>query len=165
MRLGKALLSVSAGVAMTSALLFSPGASARAEAEARYSKAQAYSAALRYLRVDLGYDVTEKDPEAAYLIFKYEVPGQPKQASTGTLEIVDGTDLVRIYVKLSKLPEYHERVLRDGLLRKLPRGVRRSTREKAGTSEKNRVLLKKSRWRTRATESSSASLVRGAAAS
>ena len=119
MRLGKALLSVSAGIAMTSALLFSPGASARAEAEARYSKAQAYSAALRYLRVDLGYDVTEKDPEAAYLIFKYEVPGKPQQASTGTLEIVDGTDLVRIYVKLAKLPEYHERVLRDGLLRKL----------------------------------------------
>lgn len=120
MRLGKALLSVSAGIAMTSALLFSRGAAARAEAEARYSKAQAYSAALRYLRVDLGYDVTEKDPEAAYLIFKYQMPGQsPQQASTGTLEIVDGTDLVRIYVKLAKLPEYHERVLRDGLLRKL----------------------------------------------
>jgi hypothetical protein len=119
MRLGKALLSISAGIALTSALLFSRGASARAEAEARYSKAQAYSAALRYLRVDLGYDVTEKDPEAAYLIFKYQVPGQPQQASTGTLEIVDGTDLVRIYVKLTKMPEYHERVLRDGLLRKL----------------------------------------------
>jgi hypothetical protein len=119
MRLGKALLSVSAGVALSTALLFSRGAAARAEAEARYSKAQAYSAALRYLRVDLGYDVTEKDPEAAYLIFKYQVPGQPQQASTGTLEIVDGADLVRIYVKLAKMPEYHERVLRDGLLRKL----------------------------------------------
>jgi hypothetical protein len=120
MRLGKALLSISAGVALTLALLLSRGASARAEAEARYSKAQAYSAALRYLRVDLGYDVTEKDPEAAYLIFKYQMPGQaPQQASMGTLEIVDGNDLVRIYVKLAKMPEYHERVLRDGLLRKL----------------------------------------------
>jgi hypothetical protein len=119
MRLGKALLSITVGVALA-ALLLSKGASARAEAEARYSKAQAYSAALRYLRVDLGYDVTEKDPDAAYLIFKYQLPGQsPQQASNGTLEIVDGTDLVRIYVKLAKMPEYHERVLRDGLLRKL----------------------------------------------
>ncbi len=120
MRLGKALLSIGAGVALTLSLFLSKGASARAEAEARYSKTQAYSAALRYLRVDLGYEVTEKDPDAAYLIFKYQVPGQgPQQASTGTLEIVDGTDLVRIYVKLAKMPEYHERVLRDGLLRKL----------------------------------------------
>jgi hypothetical protein len=119
MRLEKARLSVPAGVALALALFVSRGALARAEAEAPYSKAQAYSAALRYLRVDLGYEVTEKDPEAAYLIFKYEVPGQSRQATTGTLEIVDGSNLVRIYVKLAKMPEYHEQMLRDGLLRKL----------------------------------------------
>jgi len=116
MRHGKALLALTVGSAL--ALLFAGGAEARSEAEARYSKAQTFSAALRYLRVDLDYEVVEKDPEAAYLIFKYRVPGQ-KQTSTGTMEIVSGEDRVRIYVKLPKMPEYHERVLRDGLLRKL----------------------------------------------
>jgi hypothetical protein len=100
------------------ALLFTSGAEARSEAEARYSKAQTFSAALRYLRVDLDYEVVEKDADAAYLIFKYATPGQ-RQPSTGTMEIVAADDRVRIYVKLPKMPEYHERVLRDGLLRKL----------------------------------------------
>jgi hypothetical protein len=118
MRARKALLPLSflAGAALS--LLVAGGAEARSEAEARYSKAQTFSAALRYLRVDLDYEVVEKDPEAAYLIFKYAPPGQ-RQSSNGTMEIVASEDRVRIYVKLPKMPEYHERVLRDGLLRKL----------------------------------------------
>ena len=43
---------------------------ARAEADTYYTLPQAFGAALRYLRVDLGFEVTEKDPEAAYLLFK-----------------------------------------------------------------------------------------------
>ena len=118
MRPGKALLPFSFVLGSALALLVAGGAQARSEAEARYSKAQTFSAALRYLRVDLEYEVLEKDPEAAYLIFKYATPGQ-RQTSTGTMEIVASEDRVRIYVKLPKMPEYHERVLRDGLLRKL----------------------------------------------
>ncbi|HVJ17269.1 MAG TPA: hypothetical protein VM686_17690 [Polyangiaceae bacterium] len=118
MRPGKALLPFSLVFASACALLFASGAEARSEAEARYSKAQTFSAALRYLRVDLEYEVVEKDADAAYLIFKYAAPGQ-RQTSTGTMEIVSAADTVRIYVKLPKMPEYHERVLRDGLLRKL----------------------------------------------
>jgi hypothetical protein len=116
MRPGKALLSLAAGCGL--ALFAATLAQARSDAEARYTKAQTFSAALRYLRVDLDYEVVEKDPEAAYLIFKYQQPGQ-RQSTTGTMEIVAAEDLVRIYVKLPRMPEYHERVLRDGLLRKL----------------------------------------------
>jgi hypothetical protein len=118
MRPGKALLPLSLAFGFGLALLQASGAEARSEAESGYSKAQTFSAALRYLRVDLAYEVLEKDPEAAYLIFKYEQPGQ-RQTSTGTVEIVEGGEQVRILVKLPKMPEYHERVLRDGLLRKL----------------------------------------------
>ncbi len=118
MRAGKALLPFSFVLVSALMLLVAGGAEARSEAETRYSKAQTFSAALRYLRVDLEYEVLEKDPEAAYLIFKYAAPGQ-RLSSTGTMEIVGSEDRVRIYVKLPKMPEYHERVLRDGLLRKL----------------------------------------------
>jgi hypothetical protein len=118
MGLKKALSPLALVLGSALALLMASGAQARSEAEARYTKAQTFSAALRYLRVDLEYEVLEKDPEAAYLIFKYALPGQ-RQASTGTMEIVDNDDKVRIYVKLAKMPEYHERVLRDGLMKKL----------------------------------------------
>jgi hypothetical protein len=118
MRPGKALLPFCFVLGAALALLAVGSAQARSEAEARYTKAQTFSAALRYLRVDLAYEVLEKDADAAYLIFKYAAPGQ-RQTSTGTMEIVASGDRVRIYVKLPKLPEYHERVLRDGLLRKL----------------------------------------------
>src|SRR5690606_25910140 len=44
---------------------------ARVATDSLYTKAQNYSAALRFLRVDKGYDVVERDAEAAYLIFRY----------------------------------------------------------------------------------------------
>lgn len=100
-------------------LLFGLPAGARVEAESGYTKAQTYSGALRYLRVDLGYEVLEKDPDAAYLVFKYLPPGQAKSGSTGTLEVVDRGDGVRVFVRLPTMPEYHEVVLRDGLMKKL----------------------------------------------
>lgn len=101
-------------------LLLAAPALARVDASSAYSKAQTYSGALRYVRVDLGYEVVEKDPEAAYLIFRYTPPGQTKaSAVTGTLEVVEASGGVRLFVSLPRMPEYHERVLRDGLLKKL----------------------------------------------
>lgn len=95
-------------------------AGARVDGSSSYSKAQTYSGALRYVRVDLGYEVVEKDPDAAYLIFKYTMPGQTKaSAVTGTLEVVEASGGVKVIVSLPRLPEYHERVFRDGLLKKL----------------------------------------------
>ncbi len=102
-----------------STLLVVGSARARVEADSSYSKLQTYSGALRYLRVDLGYEVVEKDPDAAYLIFKYSPDGQPKNVSTGTVEIVATDTRVKLYVQIPRMPEYHERVLRDGLLKKL----------------------------------------------
>jgi hypothetical protein len=107
------------GALVVAMVLFGLPAGARVEAESGYTKAQTYSGALRYLRVDLGYEVLEKDPEAAYLVFRYLPPGQPKSSSTGTLEVVDRGDGVRLFVRLPSMPEYHEAVLRDGLLKKL----------------------------------------------
>jgi hypothetical protein len=107
------------GILLAALLLFSKFAGARVGGECGYSKAQTYSGALRYLRVDLGYEVTERDPDAAYLIFRYQLPGQSKATATGTVEIVDADGHVKLFVQIPTMPEYHERVLRDGLVRKL----------------------------------------------
>lgn len=101
------------------AVLSAAGAGARVEADSEYTKAQTYSGALRYLRVDLGYEVVEKDPDSAYLVFRYEVPGPTKGESLGTVEVVETAAQVRLFVRIPRMPEYHERVLRDGLLKKL----------------------------------------------
>jgi len=108
-----------AGVLLSAALLFAHSATARVGGESEYSKAQTYSGALRYLRVDLGYEVVERDPDAAYLIFRYQPPGQNKGNATGTVEIVDTDGHVKLFVQIPTMPEYHEKVLRDGLVRKL----------------------------------------------
>lgn len=98
----------------------SPSLSARVDGSSSYSKAQTYSGALRYVRVDLGYEIVEKDPEAAYLIFKYSPAQGAKDSSvTGTLEVIEAGGAVRLFVSLPRLPEYQERVFRDGLLKKL----------------------------------------------
>lgn len=95
-------------------------AAARVDGSSAYSKVQTYSGALRYVRVDLGYEVVEKDSDAAYLIFKYMPPGGSKTSSvTGTLEVVEAGGGVRVFVSLPRMPEYHERVFRDGLMKKL----------------------------------------------
>jgi hypothetical protein len=115
----RARLPVLVGMLAIGTLLLGVPAGARVEAESGYSKAQTYSGALRYLRVDLGYEVLEKDPDAAYLVFRYVPPGQAKGATTGTLEVVDRGENVRVFVRLPSMPEYHEVVLRDGLMKKL----------------------------------------------
>jgi len=119
MRSAKPYSQVSAGVLLAALLFFAQQATARVGGGCEYSKAQTYSGALRYLRVDLGYEVTERDPDAAYLIFRYQLPGQNKATATGTVEIVDADGHVKLFVQIPSMPEYHERVLRDGLLRKL----------------------------------------------
>lgn len=99
-------------------LLGSGGAEARTEGRSDYTKAQTYSGALRYLRVDLGYEITERDPDAAYLLFKY-VPAGRKAPSNGSIEIVESKGAVKVLVQLPQMPAYHEQALRDGLMKKL----------------------------------------------
>lgn len=99
-------------------LLTAPPAAARLESTSAYTKAQTYNCVLRYLRVDRGYEVVEKDADAAYVLFQYPVPGQ-KAAASGAMEIIETPNGVKIVVQLPRLPGYHETLLRDGLLRKL----------------------------------------------
>jgi hypothetical protein len=94
-------------------------ASARSEVEVRYSREQVFSAALRYLRVDLSYEVTEKDPDAAYLLFTFTDPELQKKAAHGSIEVVQRAHTVRLLVSLPDLPSYREDVLKRGLLDKL----------------------------------------------
>ena len=108
-------------------LLLPLAASAKAQAELSYRLEEIYSTALRYVRVERNCSITDKDPEAAFVMF--ECPssegGADKKVSRGALELFHngprGRDAVRLQVSLSDEPhgaelrwvELFERKLRD----------------------------------------------------
>jgi hypothetical protein len=105
--------------AVVAGLLLSQPAGARAEVDIGYTRDQTFSAALRYLRVDLAYEVTEKDADAAYLLFSFSDPELQKKTGHGSIEVVQRERTVRLLVSLPELPSYREDVLKRGLLEKL----------------------------------------------
>lgn len=99
-------------------LLTSLSSSAKVEHELKYTKSQTYQAALRHLRVDARYTITEKDSDSGYLLFEYPLK-EGQKTTSGSIEIVERKDSVALIVNLPQLPQYHERMLAQGLLKKL----------------------------------------------
>lgn len=114
--LGKGAWLVNLSVA---AMLWSGSARAKAEGDSPYSLTQTFGAALRMLRVDLSLEVTEKDAEASYLLFRYRLVEDPKRVVDGAIELIALPGRVKIVIKIPQLPESHERLLRDRLTKKL----------------------------------------------
>lgn len=83
-----------------------------------YTYEQTFGTALRLVRVDMGFKVTEKDADAGYVLFEYTSPEAGK-ASTGSIELVRNKDGVHVTVQLPSMPSYHEQVLLDHLVKKL----------------------------------------------
>lgn len=110
---------------------------AKVSGDVEFSLAQVYSGALRYLRIERGYQITEKDAETAYVLFRYQDAGK-KQTSFGAIEMVQRQRGVRLIVRLPELPSYHEQVLRDGLVRKLQEEYGCSGCAKPDKKRKNR---------------------------
>lgn len=114
------VLAISAAAGgLLAAVLAVRAARARVEAESEYTKAQTYNGALRYVRVDLGYELVEKDPDAGYILFRYEPPGRKNNPTNGSIEVLETKDRVKLVIQLPQMPSYHETTLRDGLLKKL----------------------------------------------
>lgn len=109
-------------VAMTGAI-FGFGLAGEADAKASfdsfYTLEQTYNAALRLVRVDMGLKVTERDPDAAYLLFDYKSPETGSRVVPGAIELVKSGRAVKVVVQLSQMPRYHEQVMADSLAKKL----------------------------------------------
>lgn len=94
---------------------------AKASYESPYGYERTWNAALRLVRVDLGFKITEKDEGSGYLLFEYQSPEQGKP-TPGSFELVRGRDpdaLVTVVAQLPQMPQYHEQVLIDQLARKM----------------------------------------------
>jgi hypothetical protein len=116
-----ALLALALGVpvALAATAITAAEASASVAYESPYTFEQTFGTALRLVRVDLGFKVIEKDLEHGYLLFEYTSPEGGKKATQGSLEIVAGRSSVHVVVQLPAMPQYHEQVILDALVKKL----------------------------------------------
>ena len=95
---------------------------ARTEKTLAYPRDQAWPAAVRFVRVDLGLKIVEKDADAGYVLFElYEA--KEKKAYRGSLEVVDvvqdGRHLVRFVLQIEDRPSWVEIEMMTKLERKL----------------------------------------------
>ncbi|WP_437318644.1 hypothetical protein [Sorangium sp. So ce385] len=84
-----------------------------------YTFEQTFGTALRLVRVDLGFKLIEKDVASGYLLFEYRSPESGGRATQGAIEVVNGGAGVHVAVQLPAMPQYHEQVLLDALVKKL----------------------------------------------
>jgi len=100
-------------------LVYSGEVRASAGYSSPYAFDQTYSTALRMLRVDLGYKVTEKDAENGYILFEYTSPESGNRVCAGAIELVKNKQSVQVTVQIPAMPQYHEQMIADALSRKL----------------------------------------------
>jgi len=119
-----ALVGVLTGLLVAAAILATAfRADAKSSFESPYGFDRTWNAALRLVRVDNGWNVTEKDEAGGYLLFDYKSPESPKP-TPGSLELVRGRELdapVSVLVQLPQMPRYHEQVLINALSSKMRR--------------------------------------------
>jgi hypothetical protein len=109
---------VAAGIALSAT-----GASARSTYESPYGFGRTWNAAIRMVRVDNGWKITEKDEASGYLLFEYHSPESPK-GTPGSIELVKGRESdapISVLAQLPQMPQYHEQVLLDSLAAKMRR--------------------------------------------
>lgn len=106
------------GLALIFVLSIASNADARAQTDLPYAVNEAFSTALRFVRVDRGCKIVDKDPDAAFVAFECDDDGKVKR---GTLELFKVGSGVRTQVTLGddthgmelRWLELFERKLRD----------------------------------------------------
>ena len=92
-------------LALGLALFASATAHARASSDLPYATSEAYSTAVRFVRVDRGCRITDKDADAAFVTFECKDDDKTKR---GSLELWRSSGGVRVQVTLGDDPHYME---------------------------------------------------------
>jgi hypothetical protein len=113
-RVTRALVLLAAALAPATAL-------ARSTSVVPYPQGEVWPTAIRFLRIDRGASIREKDVDSGYVLFDLPEGGK---AWKGSLELVrttdpEGREATRVVVTLSDLPRHFEGVLLDKLAIKL----------------------------------------------
>jgi hypothetical protein len=103
--------------ALIGAMFASSAAHARSELLLPYAAADVWAAAVRFLRVDRGFAVREKDEKAGYVLFDFVEAGRTYRASLELVSLTDddGRASTDAQLSLPDLPKRYEAVLLDQL--------------------------------------------------
>jgi hypothetical protein len=93
--------------------------SAKTVHQSPYTYRQTFGSALRLVKVDLGYTVTESDADWGYLVFEYTSTEAGKRKIRGSFQFVELRESVQVTLELASMPSYHEQVVLTKLRRKL----------------------------------------------
>ena len=90
-------------------VLWTGTAYARSEKTLAYPRDAAYQTAVRFIRIDAGFKVIEKDADAGYVLFELR---EDKKTFRGSLEVIetvkDGRKLVRFVLSIEDRPAWVE---------------------------------------------------------
>ena len=114
---------VLAGAVVALVCLTPSVAAARTQATLSYPYAKVWPTIVRFLRIDEGFRVTEKDSEAGYVLFEVEEDGHIFRGSFEIAKVRDQQrrNASRVIVQIHDRPAYMEQGLIDRLELKLRR--------------------------------------------
>jgi len=101
------------------ALTFAGGASAKSSHRSPYTYRQTFGSTVRLLKVDMGFELTEKDAEWGYVLFVYTSPESGDRKNEGSFSFVEQNGRVDVTLQIPSMPGYHEQVILDKLKQKL----------------------------------------------
>ncbi|MBN2716382.1 MAG: hypothetical protein JXX14_11045 [Deltaproteobacteria bacterium] len=106
--------------ALICTMLASTVTSASISKELTWSESTVWRCAVRFIRVDNGFQILEKDKETGYLLFEFKDAGRTTNGSLEILRVVkNDREYVRIQMNLHGQPKYVESLLFNKLERKL----------------------------------------------
>jgi len=88
-------------------------AQAKSASSLPYPTADVWAAAVRYLRVDRGFPIREKDAQAGYVLFDYADGGKTFHASLELVALTDGDGRTstEVVITVPDLPQRYEMLL------------------------------------------------------
>ncbi|HLL22008.1 MAG TPA: hypothetical protein VK427_07750 [Kofleriaceae bacterium] len=95
-------------------------ATARTEKSLAYTREAAWPTAVRFIRVDEGLRIIEKDAEAGYVLFELKEEGKTFRGALEVMTVVvDGRSLVKFVLQIDDRPSWMEIAMLTRLERKL----------------------------------------------
>jgi hypothetical protein len=112
---------VRAPLVLVAVVAWATPAAARSSAVLPYPLADVWPTAVRFVRVDRGYTVREKDEESGYILFDLVEGTRTYKASLELIRATDdhGRDGTRAVFSIPDLPRHYEQMLLDKLAAKI----------------------------------------------
>ena len=96
-------------------------ASAKAQMDSVYSYRQTFGSALRMVKVDLGFQVTEVNADWGYVLFEYVTADSGARKNRAAIQLVESetNGTVQVAIQMPQMPSFHEEFILDKLRQKL----------------------------------------------